>query len=214
MVLLTFSAMTIWDQSIAWIYHFSQTSNDVRLRESTFVLTHLESTSMRSCVDSINFHTRVHPMKYIFLFAILMMALGTSAAQTKIYSANGSYKGSLSYIVDGPNVYYANGSYKGKLAFISDGDKLYSANGSYKGDLAFIFDGDRIFTANGSYKGSLYMIIDGDNAYYANGSYKGKLAFIKDGDKVYYANGSYKGKMAAIVEGGLTRALLFVLLNN
>ena len=58
------------------------------------------------------------------------------------------------------------------------------------------------------------MVLEGDKAYYAEGNYKGKLVFVKEGDKIYYAEGNYKGKLAAIIEGGLSRAIVFVLLNN
>ena len=89
-------------------------------------------------------------MKQLLIMATMLLTFGLATAQTKIYTAEGNYKGKLKYIIEGAKIYYAEGNYKGKLAFLSEGDKLFYAEGNYKGKLATIFEGDKIFNAEGN----------------------------------------------------------------
>ena len=61
-------------------------------------------------------------LKCLFL-GVLWALLGWSeaGAQTKIYHADGNYRGRLAYVKDGNRIYHADGNYRGKLAAVVDG---------------------------------------------------------------------------------------------
>ncbi len=57
------------------------------------------------------------------VLGVLWALLGWSeaGAQTKIYHADGNYRGRLAYVKDGNRIYHADGNYRGKLAAVVDG---------------------------------------------------------------------------------------------
>ncbi len=51
-------------------------------------------------------------MKQLLIMATMLLTFGLATAQTKIYTAEGNYKGKLKYIIEGAKIYYAEGNYK------------------------------------------------------------------------------------------------------
>jgi hypothetical protein len=43
-------------------------------------------------------------MKQLLLIATMLLTFGFADAQTKIYSADGNYKGKLKYVIEGSNI--------------------------------------------------------------------------------------------------------------
>jgi hypothetical protein len=49
-------------------------------------------------------------MKKLLIFTSLLLTFCFANAQTKIYSADGNYKGKLKYVIEGTKIYYADGN--------------------------------------------------------------------------------------------------------
>lgn len=54
-------------------------------------------------------------MKYLLLIIIIIFTSIYANAQTKIYAANGNYKGKVKYVIEGTKIYYANGNLMANL---------------------------------------------------------------------------------------------------
>jgi len=160
-------------------------------------------------------------MKSLLLLAFIIIPFEFINAQTDIYSASGYERGKLIYSIgnaggNGNKIYSSDG----KLAyFIERGKtpenmKLYYADGNFIGKLAAIIEDNNIYNVDGNSKENLRMICENNYAYYADGNDKGKVAFIVDGDIVYYRDKNYKQTQIATIYGGISYAILFVLLDN